>query len=275
MAEDFIFELEDIHYSYMGKYPALCGVTIQVRKGEKIGIIGPNGTGKSTLLGLMDGLMFPDRGSIKFMGLSLTEKNLNNTVFSGNFRRKVGFVFQNPDIQLFCPTVREDIVFGPLQLGMDTDKILAQMDKLVEELDIGHLLDRAPHQLSIGERKKVALSSVLIMEPEILLLDEPTAGLDPLTTRHIIDILLDANRKGATILVSTHDLHIAEELSNIIYVFNYEKKIARSGIPENILSDQDFLMKHNLLHIHSHKHDSQTHAHIHTHVHTSHEEHRH
>ena len=120
---DIIFELKDVYYSYLGKFPALCDINMTIRKGEKIAIIGANGTGKSTLLHLLDGLIFPDRGEINAFGALLTEDFINDTESSRNFRGKVGLVFQNADIQLFCPTVREDIVFGPLQLGVKDDEV--------------------------------------------------------------------------------------------------------------------------------------------------------
>ena len=120
---EIIFELKDVHYSYLGKFPAVCGVDMSIRKGEKIAIIGANGTGKSTLLHLLDGLIFPDKGELKAFGSPLTEDFINDTESSRDFRSKVGLVFQNADIQLFCPTVREDIVFGPLQLGVSDDEV--------------------------------------------------------------------------------------------------------------------------------------------------------
>ena len=120
---EIIFELKDVHYSYLGKFPAVCGIDMTIRQGEKIAVIGANGTGKSTLLHLLDGLIFPDRGEVKAFGTPLTEDFINNSESSRNFRSKVGLVFQNADIQLFCPTVREDIIFGPLQLGVKDDEI--------------------------------------------------------------------------------------------------------------------------------------------------------
>jgi len=261
-----IFELKEASFSYLGKYPALCGIDISIKEGEKITVIGANGSGKSTLLHMLDGLIFPDKGAIKAFGRELREKDFNNDEFSMNFRRKVGLVFQNPDAQLFCPTVKEDIVFGPLQLGFRKEEISKRLDELTSLLGIKGLLDRPPHQLSIGEKRKVALASTLIINPEVLILDEPTAGLDPLTTRHIIDLLIQANANGKTIITSTHDLHIVEEMSDIVYVFSQDKKIVKFGKPDEILKDFQLLEDNNLIHIHRHIHKDKTHSHPHLHI---------
>jgi len=266
-----IFELKGVYFSYLGKFPALCGIDLSIKKGQKISIIGANGSGKSTLLHLLDGLIFVNKGTVNFSGKTLKESSFNDENFSKNFRRSVGLVFQNPDIQLFCPTVKEDIVFGPLQLGMEKSEIETRLDKLVATLKIGQLLDRSPHQLSVGEKRKVAVISTLIMNPDVLLLDEPTAGLDPLTTRHIIDLLLKENEAGKTIVTSTHDLHIVQEISDCVYVFSQEKKIVGYGTPDKILQDTKLLQDNNLIHIHPHRHDGATHIHPHQHLEHHHE----
>jgi len=260
-----IFELKDVHYSYLGKFPALSGIDLTVRAGEKISVIGANGTGKSTLLTLLDGLIFPDSGTISAFGRELNEELLNGEEFSRFFRKKVGFVFQNPDVALFCPSVREDIVFGPLQLGVPHEEVKKRLAELSEEFDIAHLLDRAPHQLSIGEKRKAAMASVLAIDPDVILLDEPTAGLDPLTSRHIVDLILAANARGKTIITATHDLHAVSEISDTVYVFDKSKKIVKHGPPDEILSDNELLNANNLLHLHRHEHDGKVHAHPHVH----------
>ena len=220
-----------------------------------------HGSGKSTLLHMLDGLIFPDQGTIKSFGNDIKESVFNDENFSKNFRRKVGLVFQNPDVQLFCPTAKEDIIFGPLQLGIKKKEIENRLEELAGILNLKGLLDRPPHRLSIGEKRKVALASTLIINPDVLILDEPTAGLDPLTTRHIIDLLIQANGSGKTIVISTHDLHVAKEISDMIYVFSPEKTIVKSGKPEEILNDGQLLHDNNL--IHSHKHEDKTHIYPH------------
>lgn len=261
--DERIFELRDVYYSYLSKFPALCGISMEIRKGEKVSIIGANGTGKSTLLMMLDGLIFPDRGAIKAFGRELNGGLFNSEDFSQFFRSKVGFIFQNSDVQLFCPTVREDIVFGPLQFDVPRDEIMKRLDRFNSIFDIKSLLDRTAHQLSIGEKRKVAILSTLIIEPDIIILDEPTAGLDPLSSRHIIDIILQANMEGKTIITATHDLHIVEEISDTVYVLDRNKKIIRFGEPFQILSDNDFLKDNNLVHIHSHRHKDKIHTHSH------------
>jgi cobalt/nickel transport system ATP-binding protein len=263
---NLIFELKDVHFSYLGKYSALCGVDITIKRGERITIIGANGSGKSTLLQMLDGLIFPDEGTIKAFGIELKESLFNDENISRDFRKKVGLVFQNPDVQLFCPTVKEDIAFGPLQLGVERTEIEKRLERLTVILDIKDLLNRSPHQLSIGEKRKVAIASTLIVDPEVLILDEPTAGLDPLTTRHIIDLLIEENLSGKTIITSTHDLHIVEEISDICYVFSHKKRIVQYGLPEVILKDTVLLQANNLVHIHGHKHKDKMHVHPHVHL---------
>lgn len=266
MMDNLIFELNNVHFSYLGKYPALCGVDITIRQGEKITIIGANGSGKSTLLHMLDGLIFPDKGTMKAFGSELKEDLFNDENFSGDFRKKVGLVFQNSDVQLFCPTVQEDVIFGPLQLRVDKREITKRLERLVNILNIKDLLDRSPHQLSIGEKRKVAIASTLMIDPDVLIVDEPTGGLDPLTTRHIIDLLLQANASGKTLITSTHDLHIVEEISDVVHVFGHEKKIVKSGSAREILEDNQLLQANNLIHIHSHRHKDTTHSHPHLHL---------
>jgi len=268
-----VFSLKNVWFSYLGRFPALTAVDIDIKPGEKISVIGANGSGKSTLLHLLDGLIFADKGEVNFCGKELNEKSFDDTEFSRNFRRKVGFVFQNPDVQLFCPSVKEDIIFGPLQLGVAKNEIQARLERLVTILGIQGLLDRSPNQLSIGEKRKVALASTLIIEPDVIILDEPTAGLDPSTTRHIIDLLLDENVAGKTIITSTHDLHIVGEISDMVYVFGADKKIVKSGQADNILNDLDLLTANNLVHIHSHRHKDKMHIHPHVHLDHHNEEH--
>ncbi len=264
--DGLIFGLKDVYFSYLGKFPALCGIDIKISKGQKVSVIGANGSGKSTLLQMLDGLIFADKGEVSFRGVEIDEKIFYDPEFSRDFRRRVGFVFQNPDTQLFCPTVKEDIIFGPLQLGLEKSEIVKRLEMLVESLGIQGLLERPPHQLSVGEKRKVAIASTLIINPDVLILDEPTAGLDPLTTRHIIDLLIDENTAGKTIITSTHDLHIVREMSDVVYVFGMDKRIVKFGRAEDILNDTALLAANNLVHIHSHRHKDKMHAHPHLHI---------
>ena len=263
---DMIFELKDVHFSYLGKYPALCGIDIAIERGQRVAIIGANGSGKSTLLQILDGLIFPDSGLVKVFGKELNEEALSDEHFNHLFRSKVGLVFQNPDIQLFCPTVKEEVVFGPLNFGFDHASVTAMFDSIIEVFGIKELLDRMPHQLSVGEKRKVAMASVLVSGPDVLLLDEPTAGLDPKTSTDLIALLNQYHANGKTVITATHDMHIVEEIADIVHVFSQDKRIIRSGKPSELLADTKFLQEHNLIHIHSHTHDGKTHIHPHQHL---------
>ncbi len=266
MADD-IFNLENVHYSYLKKFPALNGISIKVSKGARLAILGANGSGKSTLLQMLDGLVFPDKGKITGFGKELNEEAFCNDDFSRMFRKKVGFVFQNPDIQLFCPTVKDDILFGPLHLGGDRPSVMKKYEEVVNVLGINDLVDRAPYHLSIGEKRKVAIATVLAMDTEVILLDEPTAGLDPKTVRIIVDIILEEQKNGKTVITATHDLHVAEELADEAIILGKDKKIVHSGKIGEILPDMELLNSTNLIHVHRHKHDGDLHMHPHQHLH--------
>ena len=263
--DKIIFELKNVSYSHAGKFPALRNIDLIVKSADKIAILGANGTGKSTLLELLDGLIFPQDGSIKVFGRQLSERDFDDEEFAREFRKKVGFVFQNPDVQLFCPTVEEDILFGPLQLGVNMDEARLRFERITEKLQIKHLIKRMPHQLSLGEKKKVSIASVLVINPEILLLDEPTAGLDPRTCRELIDLVDEYHAQGRTVITAMQDLHIVPEMADEIFILNEDNSIAVTGNCEEILAQQELLEKLNLAHIHKHKHNGSWHKHIHQH----------
>ncbi|MCX5866890.1 MAG: ABC transporter ATP-binding protein [Proteobacteria bacterium] len=247
-----LFECRGVHYSYQGRFPALNGIDLTITEGERVALVGANGSGKSTFLHLLDALIFPDRGTLIFSGEELTEASFLDAEFSLRFRRKIGLVFQNPEVQLFCPTVREDIAFGPLQLGIPEGKVKERLESLAQTLRIDHLLDRSPHQLSVGEKRKVAFATTMAIEPEVLLLDEPTAGLDPKTSTQLIEMLIQASHSGRTIVTATHDLHIIEDIADKVYVFGQDKRLAGSGTPAEILGNTALLQANNLIHIHPH-----------------------
>jgi cobalt/nickel transport system ATP-binding protein len=261
-----LFELKQVRYSYQGRFPALEGLDLSIHAGQMVALMGANGSGKSTLLNLLDALIFADSGSLLYLGRELKERDLEDEAFSLAFRRQVGLVFQNPDAQLFCPTVREDIAFGPLQLGVGLAEVEARVSRLSQELGIAHLLDRAPHQLSLGERRKVAFASTLAVDSQVLLLDEPTAGLDPATAAHLLEMLLKASAQGKTIVTATHDIHIVEDISDMVYVFGQDRRIAGQGSPQQVMADTALLKACNLIHAHPHRHQGQVHAHPHQHL---------
>ncbi len=247
-----LFECRNVRYAYQGRFPALGGVDLTIDEGERIALLGANGSGKSTLLTLLDGLLFPDQGTVKYRDRELVEGVFADEAFSLAFRRSVGLVFQNPDVQLFCPTVREDIAFGPLQLGIDRKTVKDRIARLADTLGIGGLLDRSPHQLSVGEKRKVSFATILAIEPDVLLLDEPTAGLDPRTATHLIEMLAEFTRAGKTVVTATHDLHIVEEIADTVYVFGQDRRLAGKGKTGEVLGNGELLQANNLIHVHAH-----------------------
>lgn len=246
-----LFECENVHFAYQGRFPALAGVDLSIAPGERVALVGANGSGKSTLLSILDALAFPNQGQVRFDGRALTESAFDDEEFAVAFRRRVGMVFQNPDAQLFCPTVREDIAFGPLQLGVDPVAVTKRIDALTQELHLTPLLDRPPHMLSVGEKRKVCLATVLAIDPEVLLLDEPTAGLDPRTTTDLVERLHEASHSGKTIILATHDLHILPELADTVHVFGQDRRLAASGSTAEILANRALIEANNLVHVHS------------------------
>ena len=247
-AADEVFSCEDVHYSYLERFPALEGVSFSVSRGEKVALLGANGCGKSTLLKILDGLIFPDSGSFHAFGQPVTEDNLEDEQFSMGFRSRVGFIFQNSDAQVFSPTVREEIAFGPLQLGWKRKKVERRIDDVLGMLDIEGLADRAPYQLSGGEKKRVAIASVLVMNPEVLLFDEPTAALDPRTQQWLIDLIVELNQAGKTIVLATHDLDCLDVLADRALVIAEDHTLAADAPPADLLADRDLLLAVNLIH---------------------------
>jgi cobalt/nickel transport system ATP-binding protein len=225
---------------------------LNIAEGERLAFLGANGSGKSTLLRLLDGLYFPSAGELRYRGSALTEEVFDQESFAFQFRRDVALVFQNPDVQLFCPSVYEEIAFGPLQLKWPKEMIRARVAETLELLKIEHLAERIPHQLSGGEKKKVALASALILDPKVILLDEPAAALDPRSQMQIIDFLIEWGSRSKTIVTATHDLHTLEDIADKCVVFEQGTIIA-AGVPHDILHDHELLKRSNLMHSHRHR----------------------
>jgi cobalt/nickel transport system ATP-binding protein len=243
-----VFSCRGLEYSYLDRFPALAGVSFDVRKGEKLALLGANGCGKSTLLKVLDGLVFPTSGSFEAFGEPVTEDSLEDEQFSQGFRSRVGFVFQNSDAQVFSPTVREEIAFGCLQMGMAKTETLARVDDVLTMLDIATLADRAPFQLSGGQKKRVAIASVLVMNPEVLLFDEPTAALDPRTQQWLAELIVELNEAGKTVVLATHDLDVLDVIADRALVFSEEHTVVRDGTPADVLADRQLLLNVNLVH---------------------------
>lgn len=243
-----IFELSGVTYRYDGSIVALDGIDLAVHRGESLVILGANGSGKSTLLRLLDGLIFADRGTVDVFGEPLTEERLETAEFRRTFRSRVGFLFQNPDVQLFSPSVFEEVAFGPLQLGLSPDEATGRVEDLLGWLGIGGLRERSPMQLSGGEKKKVALAAVLAMNPDVLLLDEPTAALDPRSRHWFLELAGDLGGMGKTVVTATHDLAFAERRGTRVAVIGEDHRIAATGPPAEILADRSLLLAANLIH---------------------------
>jgi cobalt/nickel transport system ATP-binding protein len=264
-----LFDLQDVCFNY-DRIPALHQLSLQIAEGESVALLGANGSGKSTLLRILDALCFPSRGVVSFRGLPLTPELMNQDGFALSFRRKVSLVFQNPDVQLFNPTVFDEVAFGPLQLQWPKEKILSEVTATLELMGIAHLRDRPPYRLSGGEKKRVALASVIVLNPEVLLLDEPTSSLDPRSQSQIIDLIQEWKESSKTVITATHQLEIVEDIAGRIVVLE-DGKLTASGAPTDILSNHQLLLHANLVHAHRHSHGTYVHSHPHMHSHGKHE----
>jgi cobalt/nickel transport system ATP-binding protein len=260
-----LLSLHGVNYSYLRSAPVVSGVSADFHAGERTVVLGANGTGKSTLLSLLNGLVFAQKGEVRAFGRVLSERALEDRAFSREFRKKVAYVFQNPDIQLFSSTVWEDVAFGPLQLGFPREKVGAIVDGLLESLRIQDLKDRQPHTLSDGQKKKVAIASSLATDPDVLLMDEPTNGLDPRTQVWLIELLQELQAKGKTIITATHDLAIAADIAERAIVFSEDHTLAADGSINEVLENEDLLLSVNLIHEHVHTHGGKKHVHRHGH----------
>ena len=260
-----LLELDAAWYDYALDIPALAGVSLTVSAGEQVVILGANGCGKTTLLKLLAGLLFSQRGRYQAFGREITEALLSQDPFGMFFRQHVGVLFQNVDAQLFNPTVEEEIAFGPLQLNDPPEDVCRKVRESLDRFGLRKLAARPPFALSGGEKKKVALAAMLAVDPQVLLLDEPTAGLDPRSSRILVDLILEAQAQGKTVVTSTNDLHIVPEIAGRVVVFGEDRRIIASGTPEAILQDRAILRAANLIHRHRHAHEGVWHDHEHEH----------
>jgi len=263
-----IFDLRDVSYTYLRRFEALKGVTLSFRAGEQVAILGANGSGKSTLLSILNALSYPTSGEFYAFGNLVKEElfdTLEDNEFNRLFRKKVGFLFQNPDIQLFSSTVYEEIAFGPLQLDLPQDEVRQRTEDVIAMLGIENLRNRAPHMLSGGEKKKVCIASMLSTNPDVLLLDEPTGGLDPRTQIWLIELIQDLAKSGKTIITATHDLDIVEQISTRAIVVGEDHTIKTDAECGGVMGNMDLLLSANLIHRHMHRHGKLLHEHLHAH----------
>lgn len=240
--EDWIIEAENLCYTYDGNDErALDRMNLKIRRGRKVAFIGGNGSGKSTFFLCLNGIRRPDDGRILIDGtpVKYTRKGLLD------LRRKVGVVFQEPDDQLFCASVYQEISFGIMNLGADEAEAEREVERVIEELGITPFQERPAHALSGGQKKLVAIADILVMHPEVMILDEPTAALDPKHTRIVQDIISKLTERGITVLMATHDMDYAYGWADEI-VLMHEGKVLRSGSPAEVCSDRQALEKTNL-----------------------------
>lgn len=260
-----VFDLDNVTFAYPLEKPVLKDINLKIHEGEKVSILGVNGCGKSTLLKLFTGLLHPQEGCFKAFGLDVNEKSFSIDKFAKDYHRKVGFIFQDSDVQLFCSTVEEEIAFGLLQLSLPEDEVRQRIGDVINLLNIQHLKNKTPFKLSGGEKKKVALASVLAMNPEVLILDEPTNGLDPKTQRWLVELLISLNSSGKTIITSTHNLELVQEISDRAIVFDENHQIVMDADTKSVFEDIELLKKVNLVDEFYHRHGDGHHAHYHIH----------
>jgi len=241
-----MIKLENISFTYKNK-TALDNVNINIEEGESIAIIGPNGSGKSTFLKLLNAIIFSSNGKYIFDNTEINEHELKDTKLLKLFHKRLGFVFQNSDAQLFCSTVFEEVAFGLMQMELPEEEVNKRVSDCLNLLNIDKLKDEHPYNLSGGEKKRVAIASVLAMNPEVITLDEPMNGIDPKGKRFLKQLLIDLNKSGKTIICATHDFEYIEGVFHRAIVFSEDHKIIRDDKYENVINDQDFLRKHNII----------------------------
>ena len=229
-------QVEGLAYAYPDGHQALFGVDLQIGRGERVALLGPNGAGKTTLVLHLNGILSGGAGSVLVGGLPVAAQNLRE------IRRRVGIVFQDPDDQLFMPTVRDDVAFGPMNLGLRGAELDRRVDAALEQVAMSPFADRPPHHLSFGQRRRVAVATVLAMDPEIIVLDEPSSNLDPASRRELFEILTDL---PVTVLMVTHDLPYALQLCPRSVILS-DGTIVADGRTADLLADTDLLAAHRL-----------------------------
>jgi cobalt/nickel transport system ATP-binding protein len=240
-----MIEVDRISYRYPEGAAVLTEVSLTVREKERVVLLGANGCGKTTLLRILNGLLFPDQGTVAYRGTVLTARQIKDRAWSRRFRREVVLLFQQPEAMLFNPTVYDEIAYGLRQLGGDS--VDARVRHWAAQLDVDRHLSRPPFQLSGGEKQKVCLAALLALEPEVLLLDEPTANLDPRGSGWLIDFLQDLN---VTSVTTTHNLGLAGELGERAIVLSEEHRLIFDGPVGKLRGDEPTLLAANLVHVH-------------------------
>ncbi|MBR0058536.1 MAG: ATP-binding cassette domain-containing protein [Methanobrevibacter sp.] len=233
--------IKNLSYTYPDGTRALKNINMEILKGQKVAIMGPNGAGKSTLFSHFNGLTEPTSGHLEIDGKKMEYDK--NTLLE--VRQKVGIVFQDPNDQLFAPTVKEDVAFGPMNLGLSYEEVEKRMNEALTLVGMEKFKDKTPHHLSGGQQKRVAIAGIIAMKPEIMILDEPTAGLDPQGVEKVLEILNNLNKEGMSIVISSHDIEMVNGFAEKIFVLN-EGEILASGDKDEIFSDKELLKKAHL-----------------------------
>jgi len=237
-----LFRLENLSHQYSDGTLALDNVTLSFEAGERIALLGTNGSGKTTLLHHLNGILQPTSGKVYFEDkpLKYDSKSLLH------LRKRVGFIFQDPNDQLFAPTVKQDVAFGPLNLGQPADQVQKAVDDALQTVGMAEYAEKPPHFLSLGQKKRVALAGVLAMQPEVLIMDEPTSNLDPRATSEILHLLLRLNKEsGLTLLLATHDVDMVPLFANKLYILN-KGKLVSEGSPKELFADAEMIRSVNL-----------------------------
>jgi cobalt/nickel transport system ATP-binding protein len=244
--EDEMIQLNSVSCSY-GEADALSQLDLSIAAGEAVAVIGPNGCGKSTLLKLMNGIVIAQSGHYFFDGEEISSKSLKSPVFAKRFHQRIGFLFQNSNAQIFTTSVYDEIAFGPRQMSLGEEEVAKRVEDCLHLLGIGKLRERVPYHLSEGEKRKVALASVLALNPEVLVLDEPTNGLDPRMKDFLGEVLLSLNKAGKTIICSTHDFHYLPGVFGTALVLGEDHRIARHGPYQELIDNKAFLRGQNII----------------------------
>lgn len=240
-----MIKIKNLTYKYEN-YEALSDISFEISQGESVAFIGPNGSGKSTLLKILNALVFAENGKYSLFGEEINEKKMKNSLFSKKIHQQLGYVFQNSDAQLFCPLVYEEVAFGPSQMGLSNETIHNRTVDCLKLLNIEHLKHRVPYHLSGGEKKRVAIASVLAMNPQVIVMDEPMNGMDPKSKKFLRDFFIKINSSGKTLICATHDFEYVEGVFKRAIVFSENHKIIRDGNYEEIIKDEEFLKLHNI-----------------------------
>jgi len=264
MSEE-IFRASGVDYYYPGGFCALSGISFSVKRGECLAILGANASGKSTLLHLLDGLYFPTGGELRAFGEVLSEEKLESAGFGRDFRRQVGFLFQNSEAQLFCSTVEEELAFGPLQLRLPASEVRKRVDDTMRLFEIEALRGRSPQSLSGGEKKKVALAGIISCGPSVVLMDEPSAGLDPRSQAWLAEFAGLLRQSGVSLIIASHDLSFVAETTERALVLSEDHRLLFDGGIKEALNNLELLLSANLIHAHAHVHEGKVHMHAHLH----------